>query len=74
MNPPTLVELTRHASTIPSLPEVVAYLMRTLNDARALRPSRSIAISSNACASAPKWQISRICFVVMCALQKTFLT
>ena len=35
MNPPTLVELTRHASTIPSLPEVVAYLMRTLNDDRA---------------------------------------
>ena len=32
MNPPTLVELTRHASTIPSLPEVVAYLMRTLNE------------------------------------------
>ena len=35
MNPPTLVELTRHAPTIPSLPEVVAYLMRTLNDERA---------------------------------------
>lgn len=35
MKPPTLVELTRHASTIPSLPEVVAYLMRTLNDDRA---------------------------------------
>ena len=35
MNPPSLVELTRHARTIPSLPEVVAYLMRTLNNERA---------------------------------------
>ena len=35
MSAPTLAELTRHAATIPSLPEVVNYLMRTLNDERA---------------------------------------
>ena len=35
MSLPTLEELPRHAATIPSLPEVVNYLMRTLNDERA---------------------------------------
>ena len=35
MSAPTLNELTRHAATIPSLPEVINYLMRTLSDERA---------------------------------------
>lgn len=32
MNPPSLDELTQHAESLPSLPEVVNYLMRSLND------------------------------------------
>ena len=35
MTTPTLAELTHHAATIPSLPEVINYLMRTLSDDRA---------------------------------------
>lgn len=35
MNPPTLDELPAHARTLPSLPEVVGYLIRSLSDEQA---------------------------------------
>lgn len=35
MTPPSLVELPTHAEALPSLPEVVNYLIRSLNDERA---------------------------------------
>jgi len=35
MTPPSLAELSSHAEALPSLPEVVSYLMRSLKDERA---------------------------------------
>ena len=35
MTPPSLIELPAHAEALPSLPEVVNYLIRSLNDERA---------------------------------------